>query len=181
MGVNISGNKINFKQLVTHISSVLSETGLDPSYLEIELTERVMMENTEEARRALLQLKEMGIAIAIDDFGTGYSSLGQLKDFPIDTLKVDRSFIRDLATNSQDKAIASAIIAMGRTLSMTVVAEGVETLEQQEFLRDQACDEMQGFYFSRPISAEELADLLRAHPHLAGAARPGPSTGPAAL
>jgi len=103
----------------------------------------------------------MGVRLAIDDFGTGYSSLGQLKNFPIDTLKVDRSFIRDLATDSEDKAITSAIIAMGKTLSLTVVAEGVETIEQQDFLRDQACDEMQGYYFSKPIAADDFAALLR--------------------
>jgi EAL domain-containing protein (putative c-di-GMP-specific phosphodiesterase class I) len=101
------------------------------------------------------------VRLAIDDFGTGYSSLGQLKNFPIDTLKVDRSFIRDIATNPGDKAITEAIIAMGKTLNLTVVAEGVETLEQETFLREHACDEMQGFFFSKPVSAEDFATLMR--------------------
>ena len=108
-------------------------------------------------------LKAMGVHLAIDDFGTGYSSLAQLKRFPIDTLKVDRSFIRELPADSEDRAIAEAIIAMGKTLSLTVVAEGVETLEQQQFLRDRACDQMQGYYFSKPIAADEFAELLRSH------------------
>lgn len=181
VAVNISARQFGDVELLQDVERVLAESGLDPELLELEITEGMLIHDTGRAIAVMTAIKKLGVRLAIDDFGTGYSSLGQLKDFPIDTLKVDRSFIRDLATNSQDKAIASAIIAMGRTLSMTVVAEGVETLEQQEFLRDQACDEMQGFYFSRPISAEELADLLRAHPHLAGVARPGPSTGPAAL
>ena len=105
----------------------------------------------------------MGVRLAIDDFGTGYSSLGQIKNFPIDTLKVDRSFIRDLATNPGDKAITEAIIAMAKTLSLTVVAEGVETIEQENFLRAHACDEMQGYYFSTPIAGDEFAALLRSH------------------
>jgi len=103
------------------------------------------------------------VRLAIDDFGTGYSSLAQLKRFPIDTLKVDRSFIRELPSDSEDKAIAEAIIAMGKTLSLTVVAEGVETREQQEFLRERACDQMQGFFFSKPVPAADFAELLRVH------------------
>jgi EAL domain-containing protein (putative c-di-GMP-specific phosphodiesterase class I) len=103
------------------------------------------------------------VRLAIDDFGVGYSSLAQIKSFPIDTLKVDRSFIRDLPGNAEDCAITQAIIAMGRTLSLTVVAEGVETLAQESFLREHACDETQGFYFSRPIVPEEFAALLRGH------------------
>jgi diguanylate cyclase (GGDEF)-like protein/PAS domain S-box-containing protein len=174
VAVNISARQFGDVELLQDVERVLAESGLDPALLELEITEGMLIHDTGRAIAVMTAIKKLGVRLAIDDFGTGYSSLGQLKDFPIDTLKVDRSFIRDLATNSQDKAIASAIIAMGRTLSMTVVAEGVETLEQQEFLRDQACDEMQGFYFSRPISAEELAELLRANPHLAGAPRAGP-------
>jgi EAL domain-containing protein (putative c-di-GMP-specific phosphodiesterase class I) len=103
----------------------------------------------------------MGVRLAIDDFGVGYSSLTHLKRFPIDTLKVDRSFIRDLPQNAEDKALTEAIIAMGKSLNLTVVAEGVETQEQQTFLRDRDCDEMQGFFFSRPIPSGEFAELMR--------------------
>jgi EAL domain-containing protein (putative c-di-GMP-specific phosphodiesterase class I) len=105
----------------------------------------------------------MGVRLAIDDFGTGYSSLGQLKHFPIDTLKVDRSFIREIPKDAEDRAITEAIIAMGKTLGLTIVAEGVETEEQQRFLREHACDEMQGFYFSKPIAGDQFAELLREH------------------
>jgi EAL domain-containing protein (putative c-di-GMP-specific phosphodiesterase class I) len=108
-------------------------------------------------------IKEMGVRLAIDDFGTGYSSLAQLKRFPIDTLKVDRSFIRDIPKDSEDRAITKAIIAMGKSLSLTIVAEGVETKEQEAFLRAHACDEMQGYYFSRPIAPDSFAELLRRH------------------
>ena len=107
----------------------------------------------------LTKIKEMGVRLAIDDFGTGYSSLAQIKNFPIDTFKVDRSFIRNLPQDSEDKAITEAIIAMGKTLSLTVVAEGVETMEQENYLREQVCDEMQGFYFSKPVSADEFAEI----------------------
>jgi EAL domain-containing protein (putative c-di-GMP-specific phosphodiesterase class I) len=105
----------------------------------------------------------MGVRLAIDDFGTGYSSLAHLRRFPIDTLKVDRSFIRELHNDAGDRAITRAIINMGKTLCLAVVAEGVETAEQQAFLRDQACDEMQGYYFSTPVPAEEFAALLARH------------------
>ena len=134
---------------------------MTPSLLELEITEGMIVHNVDRALKLLTAIKQLGVRLATDDFGTGYSSLGQLKNFPIDTLKVDRSFIRDLATDSEDKAITSAIIAMGKTLSLTVVAEGVETVEQQNFLREQACDEMQGYYFSKPVAAEEFATLLR--------------------
>jgi EAL domain-containing protein (putative c-di-GMP-specific phosphodiesterase class I) len=149
--------------LLDDIRDILQTTGMPPHLLELEITEGMLIHNIEHAILLLTEIKAMGVRLAIDDFGTGYSSLGQLKNFPIDTLKVDRSFIRDLATDSDDKAITSAIIAMGKTLSLTVVAEGVETIEQQAFLREQACDEMQGYYFSRPIAADEFETLLRSN------------------
>ena len=121
----------------------------------------MIIQNVAQAIRLLTSMKQLGLRIAIDDFGTGYSSLGQLKHFPVDTLKVDRSFVRDLATNTDDQAITTAIIAMGRTLSLTVVAEGVETEAQEHFLRENACDEMQGFYFSKPVDADTFAGLLK--------------------
>ena len=161
MAVNLSVRQFADETLLDDIATILRETGMAPKLLELEITEGMLIHNIDRAIKLLTAIKQMGVRLAIDDFGTGYSSLGQLKNFPIDTLKVDRSFIRDLATDSEDRAITSAIIAMGKTLSLTVVAEGVETIEQQTFLRGQSCDEMQGYYFSKPIVAEEFAALLR--------------------
>ncbi len=161
MAVNLSVRQFSDEHLVDDVAAILQETGMAPQLLELEITEGMIVHNVERAIKLLTAIKQLGVRLAIDDFGTGYSSLGQLKNFPIDTLKVDRSFIRDLATDSEDKAITSAIIAMGKTLSLTVVAEGVETVEQQAFLREQACDEMQGYYFSKPIAADDFAALLR--------------------
>jgi EAL domain-containing protein (putative c-di-GMP-specific phosphodiesterase class I) len=159
--VNLSVRQFADEHLLDDIAAILRDTGMTPNLLELEITEGMIVHNVERAIKLLTAIKQLGVRLAIDDFGTGYSSLGQLKHFPIDTLKVDRSFIRDLATDSEDKAITSAIIAMGKTLSLTVVAEGVETAEQQEFLRGQACDEMQGYYFSKPIAPDDFAALLR--------------------
>jgi diguanylate cyclase (GGDEF)-like protein/PAS domain S-box-containing protein len=147
--------------LVADVRSVLCETGLQADLLELEVTESSVMHNVDRAVEVMTALKAMGVRLAIDDFGTGYSSLAQLKHFPIDTLKVDRSFIREIADDPEDRAIAEAIIAMGKTLSLTVVAEGVETSAQEEFLRAHACHPMQGYHFSRPIPADEFAALLR--------------------
>ena len=163
MAVNLSVRQFADENLLDDIATILKETGMTPGLLELEITEGMLIHNIDRAIKLLTAIKQLGVRLAIDDFGTGYSSLGQLKNFPIDTLKVDRSFIRDLATDSEDRAITSAIIAMGKTLSLRVVAEGVETIEQQNFLRGQACDEMQGYYFSKPIVAEEFAALLRAN------------------
>ena len=163
VAVNLSVRQFADDNLLAQIAAVLSETGMTPSLLELEITEGMVVHNPDRAIRLLTAIKAMGVRLAIDDFGTGYSSLGQLKNFPIDTLKVDRSFIRDLATDAEDKAITKAIIAMGRTLSLTVVAEGVETVEQESFLREFSCDEMQGFYFSKPIAANEFGKLFREH------------------
>jgi diguanylate cyclase (GGDEF)-like protein/PAS domain S-box-containing protein len=161
MAVNLSVRQFADEHLLDDIATILRETGMTPGLLELEITEGMLIHNIDRAIKLLTAIKQMGVRLAIDDFGTGYSSLGQLKNFPIDTLKVDRSFIRDLATDTEDRAITSAIIAMGKTLSLTVVAEGVETIEQQTFLRGQACDEMQGYYFSKPVVADEFAALLR--------------------
>jgi diguanylate cyclase (GGDEF)-like protein/PAS domain S-box-containing protein len=163
VSVNLSPRQLGDPELVAAVRDVLADTGLQPDLLELEVTESSVMHNVERALEVLTALKDMGVRLAIDDFGTGYSSLAQLKRFPIDTLKVDRSFIRELPSDSEDKAIAEAIIAMGKTLSLTVVAEGVETREQQDFLRERACDQMQGFYFSRPVAADDFAQLLRGH------------------
>jgi len=134
---------------------------MDPELLELEITENMVMNNLDQAVERLNAIKNLGVRLAIDDFGTGYSSLSQLRRFPIDTLKVDRSFIRDIPSNLEDKAITEAIIAMGRTLGVTIVAEGVETAEQQTFLSSRECDEMQGFLFSKPTHPDQFSRLLR--------------------
>ena len=163
MCVNLSMRQLNDEGLAREIESVLRETGMDSSLLELEITESMIMHNAERAVKILSTIKALGVRLAIDDFGTGYSSLAHLKRFPIDTLKVDRSFIREIPSDAEDRAIAEAIIAMGKTLSLTVVAEGVETPEQQAFLSDRACDEMQGYYFSTPVPAQEFAALLSSY------------------
>jgi diguanylate cyclase (GGDEF)-like protein/PAS domain S-box-containing protein len=161
MAVNLSARQFADEDLVKDIADALKNSGMNPELLEIELTESMVIQNPERAGKVLAEIKKMGARLAIDDFGVGYSSLTHLKRFPIDTLKVDRSFIHDLPQDLEDKAICQAIIAMGKSLNLTVVAEGVETLEQQTFLHDHACDEMQGFYFSRPITGDAFAALLR--------------------
>jgi diguanylate cyclase (GGDEF)-like protein len=161
MAVNLSARQFADEDLVRDVAEALQSTGMKPELLELELTESMVIQNAERAGRVLAELKKMGLRLAIDDFGVGYSSLTHLKRFPIDTLKVDRSFIRDLPQDAEDKAITEAIIAMGKSLNLKVVAEGVETLEQQTFLHDHNCDEMQGFYFSKPIAGDQFAGLLR--------------------
>jgi diguanylate cyclase (GGDEF)-like protein/PAS domain S-box-containing protein len=162
MAINLSARQFNDEHLLEDIVSALADSGMAPELLELELTESMVIQNPGRAIALLESIKKMGCRIAIDDFGTGYSSLQQLKNFPIDTLKVDRSFIRDLHDNKEDQAMTSAIIAMGKTLGLTVVAEGVETEEQQRFLGKNDCDQIQGFYFSRPLSADQVDGFLRA-------------------
>lgn len=164
MAVNLSARQFGDSGLVADLEKVLQDTGIDPQMLELEITESMVITNTEHALKTLRQIKQLGVRLAIDDFGTGYSSLAQLKSFPVDTIKVDRSFIRDLPQSPNDRAITEAIIGVGKSLSLNVVAEGVETPEQLQYLRDSACNEMQGFYFSRPVDADAFADLLRQHP-----------------
>ena len=163
MAVNLSLQQLMDGNLISDIRAALNDSGMAPNQLELEVTESMVMHNPERAIAVLAKIKSMGVRLAIDDFGTGYSSLAQIKRFPVDTIKVDRSFIRNLPQDAEDKAITEAIIAMGKTLSLTVVAEGVETVEQMNFLKDRSCDEMQGFYFSKPIIPEQFADLLREH------------------
>jgi EAL domain-containing protein (putative c-di-GMP-specific phosphodiesterase class I) len=160
LSVNLSARQFADRSLVADIAFVLRETGLPARRLELEITEGTVVQDVDRAVRLLDELKGLGLRLAIDDFGTGYSSLGQLKRFPIDTLKVDRSFIRDLPNDAEDAAITHAIIAMGKSLGMTVVAEGVETKEQEAFLRSRGCDEVQGFLMGRPALAE---DFVRAY------------------
>lgn len=161
VAVNLSAHQLKQPGLVEQVRSILQETSLPPTALELEITETVLMENTAIAKITLTQLNQMGISIAMDDFGTGYSSLGYLKEFPFQVLKIDRSFVQDVTTDLNNKAIVSAIIAMGTVLNLTLVAEGVETEEQELLLRSLGCEEMQGFRFSPPRSAEDITALLQ--------------------
>ncbi|MFB3070595.1 MAG: EAL domain-containing protein, partial [Nitrospirales bacterium] len=144
------------------IENVLKEGTLAPNYLELELTEGVVMRDVEEAMKTLHYLKKLGIGLAIDDFGTGYSSLSYLKRLPIDTIKIDRAFIKDLTTNAQDASITKAIIALGHSLDLRVIAEGVETDGQFRYLEEQGCDEIQGFFFSPAVPANAIVELFHA-------------------
>lgn len=163
MAVNLSLRQLLDSNLPRDIADALRESGMEPQLLELEVTESMIMNNPRKMIEILQRIKNMGVRLAIDDFGTGYSSLAQLKQFPVDTLKIDRSFIRNIPEDKEDKAIAHAIICMGETLGLTVVAEGVETIEQMNYLKDQSCDEMQGFYFSKPVVPEQFAELLRTY------------------
>jgi diguanylate cyclase (GGDEF)-like protein len=160
VAVNISAAEFRKSGFLEGVGQVLNDTGLPSRYLELELTESILMHDAESSAKLLSALKALGVRIAIDDFGTGYSSLTYLKRFPIDTLKIDQSFVRDLTTDSDDAIIVSAVIGIGRNLKQRVIAEGVETAEQLEFLQDQKCDGGQGFLFRRPLSAEEFASVL---------------------
>ena len=164
MAVNLSPRQFADAHLLHDIDEALLASGMSPVLLQLEVTESMVMRNVSRAIKVLDAIQSRGIRLAIDDFGTGYSSMSLMKQFPIDTIKIDRSFVRDLSTDSEDQAIAQAIISMGKALGMTVIAEGVETLEQETFLRNHACDEMQGFLFSKPLPAKQMADLLRAEP-----------------
>ena len=161
MAVNLSARQFAHENLLQDVARVLEETGLDPAALEFEITESMVMHNPQQAVDLLVKLKAMGIHLSIDDFGTGYSSLSYLKRFPIDSVKIDRSFIRDIPGDADDAAITQAIIAMAHGLRLKVIAEGVETTEQLHFLRDHGCDEMQGYYLSTPLLHDEFFRLLR--------------------
>jgi diguanylate cyclase (GGDEF)-like protein len=161
VAVNISAVEFAHKGFLESVVLILEETGLDPQYLELELTESILMHDAKASASLLAALKAIGVQLAIDDFGTGYSSLSYLRRFPIDTLKIDQSFVRDIATNTEDATIVSAVIGMGRSLHQQVIAEGVETEEQLVFLRSHQCDQGQGFLFSHPVPAEEFGRLLQ--------------------
>jgi EAL domain-containing protein (putative c-di-GMP-specific phosphodiesterase class I) len=160
MSVNLSARQFQQRDIRELVTSVLTETGLEPQFLELELTESAIMHNADEAVTTLSDLAALGVGIAIDDFGTGYSSLAYLKRFPVHRLKIDRSFVADIGTPSGNETITSAIIALAHSLELQVIAEGVETAAQLEFLIARDCDEMQGFFFSAPLPAEDLPALL---------------------
>ncbi len=164
MAVNLSPRQFADPHLLQDVDEALLASGMSPVLLQLEVTESMVMRNVTRAIKVLDAVQSRGIRLAIDDFGTGYSSMSLMKQFPIDTIKIDRSFVRDLPNDSEDQAIAQAIISMGKALGMTVIAEGVETVEQETFLRNHACDEMQGFLFSKPLPPRQMADLLRSAP-----------------
>ncbi len=161
VSVNISARQFRSRELVGQIAAVLEQTGLPASCLDLEITESLMMENVEELIARLRALKDLGVQLSVDDFGTGYSSLNYLKQFPVDRLKIDRSFVCDIASDRGDAAIVQAVIQLGHVLGLVVTAEGVETSEQLTFLRRHGCDEGQGFYFSKPLPPEQFEELLR--------------------
>jgi diguanylate cyclase (GGDEF)-like protein len=160
LAVNISAAELRAKDFAAGVRTILAETGLAPRYLELELTETYLLQNPASTATVLRALKQLGIRLALDDFGTGYSSLSHLQRFPIDILKIDRSFVSDLTADTGDASIVSAVISMGKSLHMVVVAEGVETAEQLAFLQNNACPEGQGYYFSQAVPAPEFMQLL---------------------
>ncbi len=161
VSVNLSVHQLRQGNLIGLVRQVLDETGLPSHLLELELTESHLLDNVENVITTFQQLRDLGVKLAIDDFGTGYSSLSYLKRFPVDYVKIDQTFVRDLAAGGEDAAITRAIIAMAHGLELKVVAEGVETQAQMDFLKAQHCDEIQGFLISPPVPAERLAELLR--------------------
>jgi diguanylate cyclase (GGDEF)-like protein len=160
IAVNISAVELRAKDFVAQVRAILSQTKFEPRDLELEITETFLMQDTQSTLAVLKDLKALGVHLALDDFGTGYSSLSYLKRFPIDTLKIDQSFVRDIATDEDDASIVSAVIGMGKSLHMRVVAEGVETREQLEFLQKHNCPFGQGYLFSPPLRAWEFEQLL---------------------
>jgi EAL domain-containing protein (putative c-di-GMP-specific phosphodiesterase class I) len=161
VSVNLSAVQFRQKDLEQMVGSALDATGLRPECLELEVTETSIMHDIAEVRGTLDRLKARGVQLSVDDFGTGYSSLGYLKRLPLDRLKIDRSFVKDVTVDSDDAAITAAIVAMARTLGLKTIAEGVETEAQLKFLKSLGCDEGQGYYFSRPLPPEALADFVR--------------------
>lgn len=161
MAVNISSMEFRQDNFFETVFAILGDTGLDPNRLELELTESVLMKRAECAASVLKSLRARGVQIAVDDFGTGYSSLSYLRKFPIDALKIDQSFVRQITSTPDDTTIVTAVISMGRSLKLRVVAEGVETREELAFLQTHLCDEAQGFYFSRPVPPRQFAELLK--------------------
>jgi diguanylate cyclase (GGDEF)-like protein/PAS domain S-box-containing protein len=161
LAVNISAVELRSAEFVTGVETILADTQFDPTYLELELTETFLMQDSKSTAVVLSAIKALGVQLALDDFGTGYSSLSYMRRFPIDTLKVDRSFVRDLTLDASDASVVSAVINMGRSLHMRVVAEGVEAAAQLVFLKDHGCSEAQGYHYSRPLQATEFANWMR--------------------
>lgn len=173
MAVNTSALEFRSDEFLDYVRTTLKTTGLDPHQLEIELTESILMRDVESTNSVLHSLSDMGIRLSIDDFGTGYSSLNYLRRFPINTLKIDKCFVNQLHTNPDDATIVQAVISMGKSLHKRVIAEGVETQQQYEFLLAENCDEGQGYYFGRPLAPQSLAALLKTGDSLIPASKQG--------
>ena len=161
LAVNVSSQQFASREFPQLVASIVRESGIDPAYLELEITESVLMKDEAWAKQAFALLKSIGVSLAIDDFGTGYSSLGRLRHLPVDRLKIDKSFVTNVIDCAEDRGIVMAIIAMAGSLSMQVTAEGVENLRQLMFLQENRCQEAQGFLFSRAVPPEEAGALLR--------------------
>ena len=160
LSINLSPKQIQDRHLLEYIQAMLEKTGVSAETLELELTEGVLVDNYTKVQIVLEQVRQLGMSVAIDDFGTGYSSLSYLQKLPIDHVKIDRTFVQDLDTNENDKAIILAVIAMAHSLQLGVIAEGVETEEQRAFLHQHACDSAQGYLFSKPIPLDQFCQLL---------------------
>ena len=163
VAVNLSARQFADDRLIGVVSDALRESGLEARDVELEITESMVMHKPEHATKLLARVKEMGVQVAMDDFGTGYSSLAYLKRFPIDSIKIDRSFIQGIPGDADDSTLTQAIVAMAHSLRLRTIAEGVETGQQLDFLRRHRCDEMQGYYFSRPLPILQLVEKLRNH------------------
>ena len=163
MSVNLSPRQFESRTLIADIQAVLEASGLEPSLLELEITEGAVMANPEHAAKLLRAIRDMGVGLAIDDFGTGYSSLSYLKHFPLSTVKIDRSFINDLSQDADARALIDGIITLSHGLRMKVVAEGIETAAQLEYLRSHGCDEAQGYWLCKPVPADEARDFMARH------------------
>lgn len=164
VAVNLSGKQFSQKDFVPQLTAIIEETGIDPRYVELELTESILVEDVEKHLSTMKELKKIGFKLAIDDFGTGYSSLNYLKRFPLDILKIDKSFVVDVTTNADDAAITGAIIAMASTLQLDVIAEGVEGQDQVSWLQQHGCSLMQGYHFSRPLPADQIPNFMLMQP-----------------
>ena len=162
IAVNVSPRQFRHGDFFNQVRQALAESGIAPSRLVLEITEGVLLHNPEQAQALLVSLQQLGVRISVDDFGTGYSSLSYLKRLPLSSLKIDRSFVRDMAESQNDRVIVSAVLSMARELGLQVVAEGVETIEQLDFLRDKGCPFVQGYYIGRPMPAAHFVDAAKA-------------------
>jgi EAL domain-containing protein (putative c-di-GMP-specific phosphodiesterase class I) len=163
LSLNVSMRQLEDKGFVEHIEEIIRKTGFDPQFLELEITESQIMKNPRSTINILKNIKALGVTISIDDFGTGYSSLSYLKRLPIDKLKIDKSFVQDISNNEDDTAIVKTIIVLAQSLKLKLIAEGVETLEQKDFLIKAGCPNMQGYYYSKPLCADEYRQFLIEH------------------